>query len=180
MTSPLRGTIAKALGKAMKAMTFPISYRKTTSTAAKAGAAYAIGVSTINVTNCPAGWNGVVPGDTFGTYPYTVTNTVAPVAGTMTGVQFTPALTLALTSGAALTFSHATDYIARGFDTLIGAFDLPNTTILVGDTKFVLMADGLTKPPVVNDKMQTRAGKWITVQNVASDPALATFTVQAR
>ena len=180
MTSPLKGAIAKATGKAMKAMTFPLTYRKTTSTTAKAGAAYAIGVSTINVTNCPAGWGGVVPGDTFGTWPYVVANTVIPVNGTMTGVAFAPALTLALTSGAALSFTHVTDFTVRGFDTLIGAFDLPNTTILVGDTKFVLMADGIVNPPVVNDKIQTRAGKWLTIINVAQDPAGATWTVQAR
>ena len=34
MASPLKGAIAKAMGKAMKAMTFPVTYRKTTGTTA--------------------------------------------------------------------------------------------------------------------------------------------------
>ncbi len=62
----------------------------------------------------PAGSPGVVPSDTFGTYPYTITNTVVPVAGVCSNITFTPALT----SGAALTITHNTDTVISATDTI--------------------------------------------------------------
>lgn len=182
MASPLKGSIAKAAGKALKAVCFPVTYRRATTATMKAGAAYPIGTSTINVTNVPASWGGVVPGDTFMVVAtmYTITNTVAPVAGVMSGVTFTPALTSALTSGASLTVTHYRTSTAKGFDALVNAFNLTGTLIQANDWKFTIPADGLTYPPAVNDQIQTRTGLWKTIVSVSLDPAGAVYTVQAR
>lgn len=182
MASPLKGPIAKAAGKALKGLCFPVTYRRSTTATLKAGAAYPIGTSTINMTNVPASWGGVVPGDTFliTATAYTITNTVAPVSGVMSGVAFTPALTTALTSGAALTVTHYRTSTARGFDMLVNAFNMANTLIQANDWKFTILADGLTYPPAVNDQIQTRTGLWKTIISVSLDPAGAVYTVQAR
>ena len=93
-----------------------------------------------------------MPGDTFtnGATTYTITNTVVPAAGTMTGVTFTPALATALTSGATMTFTHPVDFTARGFDSLVNAFNASGTLIQANDWKFTLLADGVTSPPAVS------------------------------
>ncbi len=182
MASPLKGAIAKAVGKALKGICFPITYRAITNTAVKSGATYAIGVSTANFTNCPAGWGGVVPGDTFanGLTTHTVTNTVAPVAGTMTGVTFTPALVASMASGAAITITDQKDYVVRGIDRQVDVSFITNTVITANDYLFTLLADGLPMTPKLTDKIQTRDGKFLTIVSTAFDAAKASWTVQAR
>ena len=181
MASPLKG-VPKAVRQALKGVFFLLTYRVTTSTAVKTGAAYAIGVSTINLSTWPAGSTGVVPGDTFLNIGnvHTVTNTVAPVSGVCAGVQFTPALTTAMTSGQAVTVSHNTDTPIRALDRQVDVSFITNTVISANDYLFTLLADSLPVTPKLTDHIQTRDGKWLSIISTAYDAAKATWTVQAR
>jgi len=163
-----------------------IIFRRVTTTAAKSGAAYPIGTSTINVTNCSAGWGGVVPGDTFGTYPYAVSNTVAPVAGVMTGVTFTPAITMALTNGSALSFNHAIDTTVRAEVTSFDQAMIAMGVVSISDLKVTMSAidnTGSALPtPIPTDKLVI-GGKVLSVgavRQIRIDGQIVMFEIQAK
>jgi hypothetical protein len=74
-----------------------------------------------------------------------------------------------------------TNYPCSGWVDAYTAADLANSLILASDTKIIVVATTLTmpSPPVPGDRVTTQ-GKSYTVINVSSDPALATFELQAR
>lgn len=96
------------------------------------------------MTKVPASWGSVVAGDIFlfGARSYTLTNTVMPGSGVMSGATFTPALTAALTSGTSLTVTHYRTSTAKGFDMLVNALNMTGTLIQATDWTFTILADG--------------------------------------
>lgn len=157
------------LNKLLSAAVGTVTIRRASSTTVKAASGYAAGVSSINLNSAPSGWVGVVPGDTFGLYPYVVTNTVVPVAGVLTGVTFAPALTLAISSGYDVKISHVADYtvaaVAPGYDLNLIAqkvVQLTDLKVTIGTTTTA----GVAIPaPVTTDKILL-GGATMTVVSV--------------
>ena len=165
-----------------------VTLRQTTTAATKAGATYAIGTLTINLVNCPAGWAGTAIGDTFLNVGnvHTITNAVAPVAGTATGVTFTPPLITAMASGYAVTVTHNTDSPVK---CLIGGYDktlVNGSTIQVSDLRVVMATKttgGATLPtPKTTDKLifDGMAPAIVSVRPEYAGDTIAVWEIQAR
>lgn len=75
----------------------------------------------------------------------------------------------------------STDFPCTGWVDAYKAEDLANSLILASDTKIIVVATTLTmpSPPVPGDRV-TAKGATYSVIDVSSDPALATYTLQAR
>lgn len=74
-----------------------------------------------------------------------------------------------------------TDYSCQGFVDTFSAFDVANSLVLAGDVRIIVVATTLDmpSPPSPGDRV-TANGKTYSVLNVSADPALATYTLQAR
>lgn len=72
-----------------------------------------------------------------------------------------------------------TEYSCRGFVDAYSDFYLANSLINSGDVKVVILTDSLATTPTVSDTVTIR-GKTYSIINVSPDPALATYTIQAR
>ena len=165
-----------------------VALRQTTTTATKAGATYAIGISTINLTNCPAGWAGTAIGDTFTNLGnvHTITNAVAPAFGGAMGVTFTPPLITAMASGYTVTVTHNTDSPVK---CLIGGYDktlVNGSTIQVSDLRVVMATKttgGATLPtPKTTDKLifDGMAPAIVSVRPEYAGDTIAVWEIQAR
>lgn len=71
------------------------------------------------------------------------------------------------------------EYPCKGFIDDYSDFALTNSNILSGDRKVVVLADSLEITPGTSDLVRVR-GQTFSVLNVATDPAEATWTLQAR
>lgn len=72
-----------------------------------------------------------------------------------------------------------TDYPCRGFVDSYSDFYLANSLINSGDVKVVILTDSLAITPALSDTVTIR-GKTYSIINISPDPALATYTIQAR
>lgn len=71
------------------------------------------------------------------------------------------------------------EYPGKGFIDDYSDFALTNSNIQSGDRKVVVLADSLEITPETSDLVRVR-GQTFSVLNVATDPAEATWTLQAR
>lgn len=72
-----------------------------------------------------------------------------------------------------------THYPCRGFVDTYSDFYLANSLINSGDVKVVILTDSLAITPTLSDTVTIR-GKTYSIINVSPDPAVATWTIQAR
>ncbi len=127
--------------------------RKTTITNLQSGGNYVVGDSLINLAGCPFGYQGVIPGDIFGSWPYEITNTVTPVLGALLGVKFSPSLSMQIDVAEKVCITNNSDYIVSAKVKTYDSKLIDNTTITVNDLKVTLSTTtlyGTTTPtPVV-------------------------------
>ncbi len=174
---PLNGSTIYHYGRVIEALGKSVSLRQTAAIAAKSAAGYAAGATTINLT----GTTALAAGDTFTTgVIHTITAPVTPVGGVLTGVTFTPALTLAMNSGQSATITHNTDTSTKA---IVGSYEghlIDGTTIRITDTRIMMQPCGVTPKPT--DKIIID-GVPLTVMNVAPQFAgstVAIWDIQAR
>jgi len=73
----------------------------------------------------------------------------------------------------------STDFACNGFIDDWDASYLASSLVERGDVKIVIIANSIAIVPVAGDRVMVR-GKTYSVLNVSADPALATYTLQAR
>jgi len=71
------------------------------------------------------------------------------------------------------------EYRCKGFVDTYSDFYLATGNVLSSDRKIVVLTDTLTISPEIGDRVRAR-GQTFSVLNVATDPAEATWTLQAR
>lgn len=183
MTSPLLGAIARQVFAGLAPLLFDLSFRSVGATTLRAPAGASAGASSVGLAGAPAGWAGVVAGDTFasGTGTYTVTAAVTPFSGSLT-VPFSPPLAAAILVNAQVIIRHVDPSVVRGMDEQVDVFRIESALVQPGDWKILLLAQSLPGGvvPKAGDQVVTRTGRVVTVQNVAWDPAMGTYTLQAK
>lgn len=73
----------------------------------------------------------------------------------------------------------STDFACNGFIDDWDADYITSTLVERSDVKIVIIANSIAIVPVAGDRVTVRA-KTYSVLNVSADPALATYTLQAR
>jgi len=73
----------------------------------------------------------------------------------------------------------STDFAGNGFIDEWDADYITSTLVERSDVKIVIIANSIAIVPVAGDRVTVRAATY-SVMNVSSDPAGATFTLQAR
>ncbi|MGB3864782.1 MAG: hypothetical protein WBA29_04025 [Xanthobacteraceae bacterium] len=73
----------------------------------------------------------------------------------------------------------STDFACKGFIDEWDADYITSTLVERSDVKIVIIANSIAIVPVAGDRVTVRA-KSYSVLNVSADPALATYTLQAR
>lgn len=180
MTSPLLGSLARTVNRALGPTLFDLTYRQLATFQVRAAAA-ASGAGTITFNSVPSGLAGVEIGDTFkvGATTHTTTNAVAAAAGSIAGVTFTPVLAQSVSTSAVIELKRSAAVTCKGFDEQIDTSQQTGTKVEAGDWRVLVLAESLSVTPKAGDQIVTRDGRTVTVKNVGSDPAKATWTLLA-
>jgi len=181
MPSPLLGSLAKTVNKALGATLFDLSYRQLATYQVRASAGAVAGASSIAFTNLPSGLTGVLAGDTFkiGSTVHTIAADVPAAAGSISGIAFAPNLAQAVNAASVIELKRTAAVTCKGFDEQIDTTRQTSSHIQQGDWKIMILAESLSVTPKMGDQVTTRDGRVVTVKNVGSDPAKATWTLQA-
>lgn len=158
----------------------PLVYRAAALHAARTAAPAAAGDAAITLTGLPAGFAGVVAGDSFGGGVYSFTADTPAVIGVVTLAPFSPALKVALAQGSAVQVLRATDTPCAGWvEWLDVSRPMASPLIQQQDALVTILGDTLPFAPRKGDRLlfEGRAG---TIENVGRDPAGAAWSVLVR
>ena len=183
LTTNLSDSIRKHYATIIERIGKVVTLRQVSTITGKAASSYAIGTTTISLTSASG---SATAGDTFGTFPNTLTNTVAPTGGVLTNITFTPGLTADLTLGQTVTLSHNTDSQVKA---LIQSYDLSliaSSVVQLTDMRLILdvvKTNGSSLPVPVTTNFLVFDGKQHTILSAKSEYAGDTviiYDIQAK
>ncbi|MBI1207636.1 MAG: hypothetical protein GC191_10160 [Azospirillum sp.] len=171
--------LAADVQDALADMAGPLVYRTVTSYSPKASATAAIGATTISLNTLPAGFDRTLPGDTFSSGSRTFSVETVASAGTITAAPFSPALAVAISSGAAVPIVRTVDTSCQGWMELLDTSTVLAPGVQIKDAKYSVLANSLAVVPAIGARMVGPDGVARTIRNIGQDPAQAFWIVLA-
>ena len=184
MTSPFLADVAADVRSALADLLEPLSYSQQVAYTAKVATTAASGSGTISMNTLSAGLTGLAPGDKFtvspGSTTYTAINTTTASAGVLSGVTFTPNLSVQATAGATISITKTVALTVQGLSEGVNAALVPNSLIQATDVSVLVDASTLPGKPTLTDTITLPNGRKVTVYGYSLDAAGAFYTLMAR
>lgn len=184
MTRPFTTNIANTAQKALGFMMEPLSYSQVVTYSAKVATTAGATSTTISFNTLATGLTTLAPGDKFTVSPssttYTVSNTTTAAGGVLSGVTFSPGLSIQATAGAAVTVTKNVSLTVSALAQGINASLVPNTLVQATDVTVLVDTSTLPGKPSLSDTITLASGRKVTVYGYSTDAAGAFHTLMAR
>jgi len=173
--SDLLRDIGARVRSALAPLAGAIVYRTTASFSLKAATAAEIGATTVSLSSLPAGFTGVLTGDTLSlTTPRVFTADTPAVAGVVTNAPIDGPLVARITAGSTVTIRRNVDVPCSGWPEDATQALAVGVNLVTGAMAFNVLADTIATEPKVDGTLVVGGRAW-TIRTAALDPTGAVW-----